>query len=83
VHFFYRTADAKAPPQSIARTARTVLNVAVCRTFLRSVLQWLIDPQRMVTDRHDRYRQLIDCVDPFPASERFVCTLCYPYHPNR
>jgi hypothetical protein len=34
--------------------------VAVCRTFLRSVLPWVIDPQGMVTDRHDKYRPPID-----------------------
>jgi hypothetical protein len=46
--------------QSTARIARTVLNVAVCRTFVRAVLLWVIDPQRMVTDRSRKYRLLID-----------------------
>jgi hypothetical protein len=27
---------------------------------MRSVLLWVIDPQRMVTDRHVKYRPLID-----------------------
>jgi hypothetical protein len=46
--------------QNTARSARTVLNVAVCRTFLRSVLLWVINPQGMVIDRHDKYRPRID-----------------------
>jgi hypothetical protein len=30
------------------RIARTTMNVVICRTFMRSVLLWVIDPQRMV-----------------------------------
>jgi hypothetical protein len=45
---------------SIARIARVIANGAVCRTFMRSVLLWVIDPQRMVTDRHVKYRPRID-----------------------
>jgi hypothetical protein len=63
VRFFYRTADAKDSPQSIARIARTVFNVAVCRTFLRSVLLWVIDRHGMDTDRSHEYRPLIDRVE--------------------
>jgi hypothetical protein len=48
--------------QNTARIDRTVYNVAVCRTFLRSVLLWVIDPQRMDTDRPYLYRPLIDRV---------------------
>ena len=47
-----RTIFCRNVRQNSARIARTVFNVAVCRTFLRSVLLWVIDPQRMVTDRH-------------------------------
>jgi hypothetical protein len=36
------------------------MNVEICRTFLRAVLLWLIDPQRMVTDRLVKYRPRID-----------------------
>jgi hypothetical protein len=36
------------------------MNVVICRTFLRSVLLWVIDPQRVVTDRHVKYRSRID-----------------------
>ena len=46
--------------QSTARIARTVVNVAICRIFLRLVLLWVIDRQGMVTDRHDKYRPRID-----------------------
>jgi hypothetical protein len=46
--------------QNTARIARTTVNVAICRTFLRSVLLWVIDRQGMVTDRSRKYRPLID-----------------------
>jgi hypothetical protein len=46
--------------QNTDRIARTAMNVPVCRTFLRSVLLWVIDPQRMVTDRHVKYHPRID-----------------------
>jgi hypothetical protein len=46
--------------QNTARIARTVLNVTVCRTFLRSVLSRVIDPQRMVTDRPNNHRPRIE-----------------------
>jgi hypothetical protein len=42
--------------QNTARIARAIGNAAVCRTFLRSVLLWVIDRKRMVTDRPDKYR---------------------------
>jgi len=38
--------------RNAARIARDIGNGAVCRAFLRSVLLWMIDPQRMITDRH-------------------------------
>ena len=47
---------------STDRIARTVLNVAVCRTFLRAVLSWGIDRQLTVTNRSRKYRPLIDRV---------------------
>jgi hypothetical protein len=37
-----------------------MINAPICRTFLRSVLLWVIDRQGMVTDRHDKYRPRID-----------------------
>jgi hypothetical protein len=43
-----------------ARTTRIIDNMVICRTFLRSVLLWVIDPQRRVTDRHIKYRPRID-----------------------
>ena len=46
--------------QSTARIDRNAANIAICRVFLRSVLLWVIDPQRMVTDRHVKYRPRID-----------------------
>jgi hypothetical protein len=45
--------------QNTDRIARTLINAPVCRTFLRSVLLWVIDPQGMVTDRHYKYRPRI------------------------
>ena len=49
--------------QNTARIARTAMNVAFCRHIVRSVLLWVIDPQRMDTDRSHMYRQLIDRVE--------------------
>jgi hypothetical protein len=46
--------------QNTDRIARTLINALVCRTFLQSVLLWVIDPQRIVTDRHVKYRPRID-----------------------
>ena len=46
--------------QNTDRIARAARNADVCRTFLRAVLLGVIDPQRMVTDRHDKYRPRID-----------------------
>ena len=46
--------------QSSDRIARTLINAPVCRTFLRSVSLWVIDSQRMVTDRSHKYRLRID-----------------------
>jgi hypothetical protein len=40
--------------------ARIIFNVAFCRTFSRLVLLWVIDRQRMVTDRSRKYRPLTD-----------------------
>jgi hypothetical protein len=51
---------ARRTSQRTDRIARTAHNVAVCRYFLRSVILWVIDPQRMVTDRHVKYRPRID-----------------------
>ena len=42
------------------RTARIAANVAICRTFSRLVLLWVIDRQRTVTDHCPKYRPLID-----------------------
>jgi hypothetical protein len=42
------------------RTARITVSVAICRTFSRLVLLWVIDRQRTVTDRHVKYRLRID-----------------------
>jgi hypothetical protein len=49
--------------QDTDRTARTVFNVAVCRVFLRSIQSIVYRPQETVTDHHDRYRPLIDCLE--------------------
>ena len=49
--------------QSTDRIARTLINAPVCRTFVRSVLLWVIDPQRMDTDRSHKYRPLIDHIE--------------------
>jgi hypothetical protein len=54
VRFLYRSADGKDSPQSIARIDRMARKVDICRTFSRAVLLWVIDPQRIVTDRHDK-----------------------------
>ena len=40
--------------QNTARNARIIDNIVICRTFLRSVFLWVIDPQRMVIDLHDK-----------------------------
>jgi hypothetical protein len=42
-------------PQSIARIARTVGNLAISRAFLQAVLLLVITRQGMVIDRHDKY----------------------------
>jgi hypothetical protein len=47
-------------PTNTDRITRTLINAPFCRTFLRSVFVWVIDPQRMVTDRHVKYRPRID-----------------------
>jgi hypothetical protein len=46
--------------QDSARIARTIFNVVVCRAFMRAVLSSGIDRQWTVTERHDKYRPLID-----------------------
>jgi hypothetical protein len=52
-------------------TAPPVINAPICRTFLRSVLPWVIDPQRMATDRHVKYRPRIDCLENEPFCRAF------------
>ena len=42
------------------RTARIAVNIAICSTFSRLVLLWVIDRQRTVTDRCPKYRPRID-----------------------
>ena len=42
------------------RTARIAVSVAICRTFSRLVLPWVIDRQRTVTDRCPKYRPRFD-----------------------
>jgi hypothetical protein len=49
--------------QSTARIARTLINAPVCRTFLRSVLMWVIGRHGMITDRSHKYRPLTDRVE--------------------
>jgi hypothetical protein len=49
--------------QSAARIARTLINAPVCRTFLRSVLMWVIGRHGMITDRSHKYRPLTDRVE--------------------
>jgi hypothetical protein len=49
--------------QSSDRIVRIAMNVAICRTFLRSTLREVIDPQGVVTDRHVKYRPPIDRVE--------------------
>jgi hypothetical protein len=46
--------------QNTARIARTVLNVAVCRAFLRSVLCWLSPADGRISTVPTIYRPLID-----------------------
>jgi hypothetical protein len=54
---------AERTSQNTARIVRTVVNVSICRTFLRSVLLLVIDRQGMDTDRSHKYRTLIDHVE--------------------
>jgi hypothetical protein len=42
--------------QDTDRMARTVFNVSICRTFVRSVLLQAIDRHGMDTDRSQKYR---------------------------
>jgi hypothetical protein len=49
--------------QNTARIDRIMINAPICRTFLRAVLLWVLDRQGMVTDRHDKYRPRIDCLE--------------------
>jgi hypothetical protein len=46
--------------QNTDRIARIIINMVICRTFGRPVLSRGIDRQWTITDRHDRYRPLID-----------------------
>jgi hypothetical protein len=48
--------------QNTARIARTVLNVAVCRAFLRATLREVIDRQWIVIDRSSKNRPPTDRV---------------------
>jgi hypothetical protein len=50
-------------PRSTARIARTLINAPVCRTFLRSVLMWVIGRHGMITDRSQKHRPLTDRVE--------------------
>jgi hypothetical protein len=45
--------------ESSDRIARIPLDTQICRTFLRSVLLWVIDRHGMYSDRSRKYRQLI------------------------
>ena len=47
-------------PAKYAPLSCTVGNTAISRTFVRSVLSQDIDRQWTVTERHGRYRPLID-----------------------
>ena len=49
--------------QTTDRIDRIIDNMVICRTFLRSVLLWVIDPQRMVIDRSHKYRLLTHRVE--------------------
>jgi hypothetical protein len=51
------------PRKSTDRIARTARNVVFCRTFLRSVLLWVIDRHGMDTDRSHKDRPLIDRIE--------------------
>ena len=50
--------------QNTDRIDRTAVNVATCRTLLRSILPWVIDRRWAITDRSRKYRPLIDRVEP-------------------
>src|SRR5215203_223904 len=56
--------------QSIARIARTAMNVVICRGFARAVLSWGIDRQWTVTERSHKYRP--------PGNESFCGALSSP-----
>ena len=55
-----RTIFCRNVRQNTARIDRTVGNTAISRTFVRSVLSQDIDRQWTVTERHGKYRPLID-----------------------
>jgi hypothetical protein len=46
--------------QNTARSARTAMNVVICKAFLRSVLSIVYRPPGIITDRSHKYRPLID-----------------------
>jgi hypothetical protein len=46
--------------QSSDRIARIILNVTVCRVFLRSILSIVYRPPGIITDCHVKYRVRID-----------------------
>ena len=48
--------------QNTARIARIVLNVSICRTFVRSVSSIVYRLPGTITDRPRKYRPLIDRV---------------------
>jgi hypothetical protein len=53
---------ARRTSQNTDRIARTIGNLAISRAFSRTVLLLVIDRNRVGTDRHDRYRPLVDRV---------------------
>jgi hypothetical protein len=58
--------------QNTARIARTDFNVAVCRTFMRSVLSIVYRSPGTITDCSRKYRPLIDHLEMY----RFAAVLC-------
>jgi hypothetical protein len=73
--------------QNTDRMARTVHNVALSRTFVRSVLLQAIDRHGMDTDRSQKYRTLMDRVGMWRSLQVFLLrdgnrgryfTSCFP-----
>ena len=44
-------------------TARIIVNMGFCKTFLRSVLSIVYRPPGIITDRSRKYRLRIDCLE--------------------